>query len=237
MIYLDANATEPLRPAARDAALRAMETAGNPSSIHQPGRAARRILEEARESLAHSFAAAPADIVFCSGATEANALAIQSLGADRPVLIGATEHDAIRAAAPQGFMIPVLPDGQYDPEALQGLLARHPGALVCLMAANNETGVRHDIKTAAALCAAAGALLHVDAAQAAGRCREDWLAMGAASLAISGHKAGGPHHQRDNKRRRAGTGTPRRHASPSRYSRHGGRPRKPLRLGATRATA
>jgi len=192
MIYLDANATEPLRPEARAAALHAMEQAGNPSSIHQAGRATRRILEDAREQIAVIMSASPADIVFCSGATEANALAIHALGAGRPILIGATEHDAIRAAAPQAVVMPVLPSGQIDPNLLSAMLTQHQGALVCLMAANNETGVLHDIATIAALCAKTGALLHVDAVQAAGRARQDWLAMGAASIAISGHKLGGP---------------------------------------------
>jgi cysteine desulfurase len=192
MLYLDANATEPLRPVAREAALLAMETIGNPSSIHQAGRAARRILEDYRESLAAQFKSRPQDIVFTSGATEANALAIHALGAGRPILFGATEHDAIRAAAPAGIEIPVFPSGLFDPEALAALLKRHPGALVCLMAANNETGVLHDIAEAAKLCAAHGALLHVDAVQAASRARQDWLALGAASFAISGHKSGGP---------------------------------------------
>jgi cysteine desulfurase len=192
MLYLDANATEPLRPAARDATLRAMDTLGNPSSIHQSGRAARRILEDARESLASRFNSRPQDIVFTSGATEANALALHALGAGRPILFGATEHDAIRAAAPTGIEIPVLPTGRFEAEALKTLLARHPAALVCLMAANNETGVLHDIALAAKICAAHGALLHVDAVQAAGRCPADWLGLGAASFAISGHKAGGP---------------------------------------------
>jgi cysteine desulfurase len=192
MLYLDANATEPLRPAARAAALAAMDEAGNPSSIHAAGRAARKILESARESLASRFNARPQDIVFTSGATEANALAIHALGADRPHLIGATEHDAVRAASPAAHIIPVNPDGTADLTALATLLAATPNALVCLMAANNETGVLHDITAAARLCAQAGALLHIDAAQAAPRCPEDWLALGAASIAISGHKAGGP---------------------------------------------
>jgi cysteine desulfurase len=192
MLYLDANATEPLRPEARDAALRAMGVAGNPSSIHQAGRAARRILEDARESLANQFKARPQDVVFTSGATEANALAIHALGAGRKILFGATEHDAVRAAAPAGIEIPVQTSGVFNPEALETLLQRHPGALVCLMAANNETGVLHDIAAASKLCLAHGALLHVDAVQAAGRLRQDYLGMGAASFAISGHKAGGP---------------------------------------------
>jgi len=192
MLYLDANATEPLHPAARAAALAAMEATGNPSSIHQAGRLARRILEDARESLGARLRSRPQDIVFTSGATEADALAVHALGAGRTLLIGATEHDAIRAAAPDGVTIPVTAAGLIDPEILENLLAAHPGALVCLMAANNETGVLHDIATAAALCSKYNALLHVDSVQAAIRAPRDWLALGAASFAISGHKAGGP---------------------------------------------
>ncbi len=192
MIYLDANASEPLRPEARATALAAMEVTGNPSSVHQAGRAARRVLESARESLAAQFAARAQDIVFTSGATEANALAVHALGRGRSVLVGATEHDAVRAAAPKAAVIPVLPSGLVDLLMLDQMLAAYPNALVCLMVANNETGVRHDIAAAAWACAAHGAILHVDAAQAAGRCREDWLKLGASSVALSGHKAGGP---------------------------------------------
>ncbi len=170
----------------------AMVAAGNPSSVHQAGRAARRILEAARESVAAGFGARAQDVVFTSGATEANALAIHALGAGRRILYGASEHDAVRAAATGGLVIPVLRNGMADLQALAGLLAQNPGALVCLMAANNETGVLHDMAAIAGICAAHGALLHVDAAQAAGRRREDWLGMGAASVAVSGHKAGGP---------------------------------------------
>jgi cysteine desulfurase len=191
MIYLDANATELLRPAARAAALAAMEAA-NPSSIHAPGRAARRILENSRESLAARFNTRPQDIVFTSGATEANALAIHALGVGRAVLAGATEHDAVLAAAPAAVKIPVLADGTADLAALDRLLHEAPSALVCLMAANNETGVLHDIAAVAKLCAAHGAILHVDAAQEAGRDPRDWLALGAGAVAVSGHKAGGP---------------------------------------------
>jgi len=142
--------------------------------------------------LAEKFSVRPQGVVFTSGATEANALAIHALGSGRKVLVGATEHDAVRAAAPDGVTIPVMADGTVDLAALEGLLARYDGALVCLMAANNETGVMHDIAAAAKLCAAHGALLHVDAAQAAPRCSEDWIGMGVTSFAVSGHKAGGP---------------------------------------------
>src|SRR5579872_2370265 len=99
MTYLDANATEPLRPAALQAVLAAMGGVGNPSSVHAAGRAARRILEDAREAIAAKFAARPGELVFTSGGTEADALAVHMLSRDRRLIIGATEHDAVRAAA------------------------------------------------------------------------------------------------------------------------------------------
>jgi cysteine desulfurase len=191
-LYLDANATEPLRPAARAATLAALDLAGNPSSVHATGRAARRVLEAARESLAARFGAAPADIVLTSGGTEANALALRGLAEGRRILVGATEHPAILAAAPGAAMLPVLPDGTLDLDALEAALRGGAPALVCLMAANNETGVLHPLEDAAALCRAHGAWLHVDAVQAAGRVPVSLAALGAESLAISGHKLGGP---------------------------------------------
>ncbi len=193
-LYLDANASETLRPAARAAILAALDAA-NPASIHRPGRAARHILEKSRETIALHCHARPQDLVFTSGATEANALAIHALGANRPLLIGATEHDAIRApaqAAGRAVTVPVTRSGVIDLAALERLLAAHQGALVCLMEANNETGVIHPIPAIATLCAAHQAILHVDAAQSAGRLRTDPLGAGAASLALSSHKLGGP---------------------------------------------
>ncbi len=191
-LYLDANATEPLRPEARRAAVEALGLTGNPSSVHAAGRAARRALEDAREALAARFGAEPADVVLTAGGTEANALALAGLGRGRRVLVGATEHAAVLAAAgPGAETVPVRPDGTADLDALAALLAEGgPPALVCLMAANNETGVLHPLAEAAALCRARGALLHVDAVQAAGRVA---LAPGLAdSVALSGHKLGGP---------------------------------------------
>jgi len=189
VIYLDANASEPLRPEARAAALAAMTQAGNPSSIHGPGRAARHALESARARIAHHTGAAPADIVFCSGGTEANALPIAALAPGRRVLMGATEHDAVRAAHPGATMLPVHQDGTLDLDALESALRQGGPALVCCMAANNETGVLHPIDRIATLCQAHGALLHVDAVQAAGRIA---LPRGADTMALSGHKLGGP---------------------------------------------
>jgi cysteine desulfurase len=199
LIYLDANATEPLRPAARTAVMRALETVGNPSSVHQAGRAARRVLEDAREAIAARFGAAPSAVVFTSGGTEADALAVHAL-TDRAlanrtglrVIAGATEHDAIRAAAPDAAALPVDADGIADLAALDGLLASGGPALVCLMLANNETGVIQPVRAAAEICRRHGARLHVDAVQAAGRIAVDLAALGADSLAVSSHKLGGP---------------------------------------------
>ncbi len=190
-LYLDANATEPLRPEARAAALAAMDLCGNPASVHGAGRAARRLLETARCQVAARFGAEPAGVVFTSGGTEANTMAIAGLSVGRRVLVGATEHAAVLAAAPGAERLPVLADGTLDLAALARALDGPP-ALVCLMAANNETGVLHPLDEAVTLCRAAGAALHVDAVQAAGRVPVSLSAIGADSLAISGHKLGGP---------------------------------------------
>jgi cysteine desulfurase len=192
MTYLDANATEKLRPEARAAMLAALECGGNPASVHAAGRAARRLLEEARESIAACFGARPADLVFTSGGTEADALAVHALGAGRRLIVGATEHDAIRSAAHGAMVLPVDGAGVADLEALRRLLAEGGPALVCLMLANNETGTLQPVAEAAGLCHEAGARLHVDAVQAAGRIGVDFSALGADSMAMSSHKLGGP---------------------------------------------
>lgn len=186
MLYLDANATEAARPEAIAAAAAGMSLGGNPSSVHGWGRVARGRLEDARDSLAARFGVAPANLVFTAGGTEANAIALHAFGAGRRLLAGATEHAAVRAFPHQA--IPVLGDGTLDLDALDAMLRGAP-ALVAVMAANNETGVLHPIAEVAAMCRVAGAHLHVDAVQAAGRMP---LPQGWDSLAISGHKLGGP---------------------------------------------
>jgi len=192
-LYLDANATEPLRPEARAAMIAALDLLGNPSSIHGDGRATRRLLEDSREAIAARFGAAPRDVIFTSGGTEANVLAIHGLAGTGSILRGATEHPAVIAAAGDGATIlPVDADGRIDLAELAALLAARTPALVCVMLANNETGTVQPIAEAAALCRAAGALLHVDAVQAAGRMTLDLANTGAHSLAISAHKLGGP---------------------------------------------
>ncbi len=193
--YLDANAGEPLRPEARDAVLAALEAAGNPASVHRAGRAASRLLEDARERLADRFSTRPADIVLTSGGTEADAAAVHAQRAGRTVIIGATEHDAIRACAPDA-VVGADRDGVIDLAALAEALrsaeaAGRPG-LLCLMLANNETGTIQPVAEAAALCRRFGAWLHVDAVQAAGRLEFSADGLGARSVAISSHKLGGP---------------------------------------------
>jgi cysteine desulfurase len=186
--YLDANATEPLRPEARAALLAALDLGGNPSSVHGAGRRARRVMEDARAGLIDRFGAA--DLVFTSGGTEADVLAIHGLGQGRRLLIGATEHDAVRSAR-VAEMIPVDGDGVVDLNELAAMLDGPP-ALVCVMLANNETGTIQPIAAVAALCRRHGALLHVDAVQAAGRMAIDLAALGADAMAVSSHKMGGP---------------------------------------------
>ncbi len=185
---LDANATEPLRPEARAALLDALEAGGNASSVHGGGRAARARLEAARAAVARLAGAAPAEVIFTAGGTEANALALHALAPGRRVLLGATEHAAVRAAAPAAEVLPVHGDGTLALDALEAALRAGPPALVCAMAANNETGVWHPLEAIRALCAAHGALLHLDAVQVA---RLGPLPA-ADSRALSAHKLGGP---------------------------------------------
>jgi cysteine desulfurase len=192
MHYLDANATQPLRPVAAEAVLNAFAVVGNPSSVHAAGRAARRIMEDAREAVAARFGGLAQDLVFTSGGTEADALAVRALSSGRRILISVIEHDAVRSAAAGAEGIPVGRDGVVDLAALEALLRERMPALVCLMLSNNETGIIQPVEQAAVICRRFGALLHVDAVQAAGRMEVRLDRLGAHSLAVSSHKLGGP---------------------------------------------
>ena len=192
MHYLDANATQPLRPDARAAMLAAWDDTGNPSSVHRAGRAARRVLEDAREALAQRFGGPPSGLVFTSGGTEADALAVHALSTGRRLIVSAIEHDAILKTRPGATILPVGSDGVADLDQLKEILADNVPTLFCLMLANNETGVIQPVAAAAALCRGHGALLHVDAVQGAGRMPVNLANLGAHSLAISSHKLGGP---------------------------------------------
>jgi cysteine desulfurase len=191
-VYLDHNATSPLRPEAAAAMRRAMDVVGNASSVHGFGRAARRTIEDARETVAAALGAAPADLVFTSGGTEANALTLAGAGRGR-VLVSAIEHDSVRAAAPGAEIIPVTPEGQVDLAALDGMLrACAAPALVCVMAANNETGAVQPVAEIVRVTHAAGAMVHVDAVQALGKTAFDAGRLGVDYASISAHKIGGP---------------------------------------------
>lgn len=192
-VYLDYNATVPLKQAVIEAMAVALAECGNASSVHRFGRLARRAVETAREEVAALVGAAPRQVVFTGGGTEANNLAIAAAGAGRRVLASAVEHDSVLKAAPEAALIPVGPDGVLDLAALQAMLERDARpALVCLMLANNETGAVQPVAQAAALAQTCGALVHCDAVQAAGKLAIDFAALGVDTLALSAHKLGGP---------------------------------------------
>jgi len=192
-IYLDYNATAPLRPEARDAVVAALSVTGNPSSVHGFGRAARRLVEDGREAVAALVDVAPSQIVFTSGGTEANAMALCGLAAEgRLILVSAIEHPSVLDAA-EALQIPVSADGRIDLAALDATLAgAGRPALVSLMAANNETGVIQPVGEAVAIARQHGALVHCDAVQAAGKISIGFDALGVDMLSLSAHKIGGP---------------------------------------------
>jgi cysteine desulfurase len=202
-VYLDHNATSPLRSQAREAMVRAYDAGGNPSSVHGPGRAARAIVETARAAIAKHFVTRAEDVVFTSGGTEANNLVIASAraaGAKR-LIISAIEHDAVRDAATasgiQVEILPVTPDGVADIVWLENRLAgwdrdADGTPFVALMAANNETGVVQPVEAAGRLVREAEGLFHVDAVQMAGKIAFDFAGSLAHYAALSAHKCGGP---------------------------------------------
>ncbi len=196
-VYLDWNATAPLRPEARAATVAALDLLGNPSSVHGEGRAARHLVEQARRQVAALVGAEPENVVFTSGGTEANVLALTPLAVGGALLVSDIEHPSVLAGGrfdpAKVRRLAVTADGQLDLAALaEALRAAGAPVLVSVMVANNETGVLQPISEAAALVHAAGGILHADAVQAAGRIPLDINAIGADLVTISSHKLGGP---------------------------------------------
>jgi cysteine desulfurase len=201
-IYLDWNATTPLRPQARDAMAAAWDLAGNPSSVHAEGRQARKLVEDARARVAGAVGAQPRNVVFTSGGTEANALALTPglrRGSNPPaerLVVSAIEHASVLAGgrfAPEAIeTVGVMRSGLVDMDRLRAILRDGPPALVSLMLVNNETGALQPVKEASEIVHAAGGLLHVDAIQAFGKILFNIIDMGADLVTLSAHKIGGP---------------------------------------------
>lgn len=199
--YLDYNATAPLRDEVRDAVIAALSLEGNPSSVHAEGRAARAAIEAARVKVARLVGARAEDVIFTSGGTEANALALAAqAGQAWHCYLSAVEHPSVRSGGrfyrETTTTIPVTSDGVVDLDALARELEKHrPGGwrpIVSLMTANNETGAIQPVAEASKIVHEAGGLLHTDAVQAAGRVPLDIGAIGADMLSLSAHKIGGP---------------------------------------------
>ncbi|HJE59481.1 MAG TPA: cysteine desulfurase [Nocardiopsis listeri] len=210
MVYLDHAATTDVRPEVIAEITARLGALGNPSSLHGHGRAARRTVEEARESIAAAVGATPHEVVFTAGGTESNNIAIKGLywarNAEDPartrILISAVEHHA--ALDPARWMadhqgavyeeLPVDAVGRVGPSALRAAIERDPGsvAVVSVMWANNEIGTLQPVRELAAVAAEFGVPFHTDAVQAVGVEEVDFADSGVSALTLSGHKLGGP---------------------------------------------
>ncbi|MEU4319663.1 cysteine desulfurase family protein [Nocardia fluminea] len=210
-VYLDHAATTPMLPAAVEAMTAALGAVGNASSLHGSGRAARRSLEEARESIAADLGARPSEVIFTSGGTESDNLAIKGIFWGRRaadprrtrIVTSAVEHHAVLDAVEwlekhegaQVSWLPVDAQGVVAPQVLREVLAEHADevALVSVMWANNEVGTIEPITELAAVAQKFDIPMHSDAIQAVTQIPVDFAASGLAALSVAGHKVGGPH--------------------------------------------
>ncbi len=208
--YLDHAATTPLSPAARDAFVDELTRTGNPSSLHAAGRAARRTVEEARESVAAALGARPSEVVFTAGGTEADNLAVKGLfwgrrttdPRRRRIVVSAVEHHAVldpafwmaEHAGAEIVLLPVDAEGRVDLDALRAEIAEHADeiALISVMWANNEVGTLQPVPEVVQLARPHGIPVHSDAVQAVGQVPVDFAASGLDAMTVSGHKVGGP---------------------------------------------
>ena len=209
-VYLDHAATTDVLPAAIDAMVEQMRAGGNPSSLHALGRDARATVEYARERIARAIGADPAEVIFTSGGTEADNLAVKGIYWKRReedpqrtrILVSSIEHHAVedtcewleKAEGAHVEWIPVDERGRVNPQTVRELIEKNPDdvALVTVMWANNEVGTVQPIPEIAAIAAEYGIPMHSDAVQAFGAVPIDFHASGTTTLAISGHKIGGP---------------------------------------------
>ena len=190
--YLDWNATAPLRSEAAAAMTAILARCGNPSSVHRWGRVARQAIEQAHSAVGALLGVPPESVVFVSGGTEANHLALLGSASDC-VLVSAVEHDSVLRAVPEAERIPVDCDGVVVLDMLDRLLAADPRpALVSVMLANNETGVMQPVAAIGVIARKHGALFHCDAVQAAGKIALNAHTIGADFVTLSAHKLGGP---------------------------------------------
>ena len=209
-VYLDHAATTPMVPEAVEAMTAHLANAGNPSSLHASGRAARRLVEEARETLGAALGARPSEILFTGGGTESDNLAVKGLYWQRRsedpdrrrVLASAVEHHAVMDAVlwlaeHEGAVVEWLPvdsTGRVHPDTVRAAIAADPGsvALVTVMWANNEVGTVQPVAELAAVAAGYGVPFHTDAVQAFGQLPVDFAAAGVDAMTVTGHKIGGP---------------------------------------------
>ncbi len=200
--YLDWNATAPVSPGVRGAMAEALAIYGNPSSVHEEGRKAKTLVEQAREKVAALVGASPGDVIFTSGGTEANHLALSPpAGApDAPLFISAIEHPSVRSggrfSAENLSDVAVTQDGVLDLNRLADVLKEHQMKggpfMLSVMAANNETGVVQPVAEAARMAHEAGGTLHCDAVQMVGKLPVSFDEFGADTMALAAHKIRGP---------------------------------------------